>query len=166
MRVCSADLTSTHAGVLCFSHKFRRDRTYFAAVETEIAQRAVIELAKCVVGIPLLPVLPVARERSAYDCTGCLDCGDDDLAEKARSARCRYASVLVCAHPADAGLAGRLIFAGSHQFRSITTSRYSAGTTNEAGPAVLHRLSSAVMSFASATCPAGSSAANALCVGP
>src|SRR5262249_33101602 len=68
--------------------------------------------------------------------------------------------------PPMRGSSDTLMSLGKHYFRSITTSRYSLGTTSEPGPAVLHRSSSAVMSFASAACPAASSAANALCVGP
>jgi hypothetical protein len=60
-------------------------RPYFAAVEAEIAQRVVIELPKCIVEIPRLPTSPMARVRSACDCTGCLDYRDDDLAEGERA---------------------------------------------------------------------------------
>jgi len=78
-----------------FADKFRHDRSYFAAVETKIAQRAVIELAKCVVGtlrppaeITRLLEPPVVRERAACDCAGCADRSNDVLGEQVCSARC------------------------------------------------------------------------------
>src|SRR5260221_1154168 len=59
---------STHAGARCISRHFRRVRPCFAAVEAEIAQRVVIQLAKRVVDSRRLPALPVVRARSARDC--------------------------------------------------------------------------------------------------
>jgi hypothetical protein len=76
---------STHAGALCFSRNFRRDRPYFAAVKAETAQRVVIKLAKCVVDSHRLSALPVVRERSACECAGYLDHRDDDPAEGERA---------------------------------------------------------------------------------
>ena len=64
---------SAHAGVLCFSRQFRRDRRYFASVKAKIAECAVIELVKCVADGSRLSTLPVARMRSAGDCADCLD---------------------------------------------------------------------------------------------
>jgi hypothetical protein len=40
---------------------FCRERPYFAAIKTETAQRAIIELPKCVIDSPRLPTLLVAR---------------------------------------------------------------------------------------------------------
>jgi hypothetical protein len=58
-------------GCARFSRHSSRDGLYFAALEAEIAQRAVIEVPKRVIDSPRLPTLPVARVRSACDCTGC-----------------------------------------------------------------------------------------------
>src|SRR5687768_10325051 len=55
---------------------------------------------------------------------------------------------------------------GLLHFTVMTTSRYSIGTTSDAAPAVLNSSSNATMSRSSRCCPAASSAAKALCVGP
>jgi hypothetical protein len=52
---------------------------------SEFAQRAVVELVKCAVETPRLPTSPLARVRSACDCTGRLDHRDDDRAEGERA---------------------------------------------------------------------------------
>jgi hypothetical protein len=72
---------SAHARVLCFSRQFRRDGPYFTSIESEITQRAVIELAKYIARSFRLLMLLVARVRSPGDGNGCLDRGNDVLAE-------------------------------------------------------------------------------------
>jgi hypothetical protein len=52
---------STHAGTFAFSRRRHGDRRYFAAVEAEIAQGMVIQLAECFVHSPRLTTLPVTR---------------------------------------------------------------------------------------------------------
>ena len=92
------------ARVLRFSRHFRRDRRYFAAVEAEIAQHAVIELAQCIVGSSRLPTLPVARVHSACDCANGPDRRDDHSAEDERAMRASGVVHLVTRRPReDAG---------------------------------------------------------------
>jgi hypothetical protein len=52
---------NTQASALCFSGNFRHDRPYFAAVEPQVAQYAVIELAKRVAESACLAALSIAR---------------------------------------------------------------------------------------------------------
>jgi hypothetical protein len=62
-----------------FSRHSSRDGLYFAALEAEIAQRAVIEVSKRVIDGPRLPTLQVARVRSACDCAGFPHRRDENL---------------------------------------------------------------------------------------
>ena len=89
----------SHAGVLRFSRHFCRDRRYFAAVEAEIAQHAVIEVAKRVAsGSRFLP-LPVACVRLPCACAGRAKHRDDDVAQHERAVGASGAMQLVARGP-------------------------------------------------------------------
>ena len=64
---------------------FRRDRAYFAAVETQVAQHAVIELAKRVAERACLAALSIAHVRSACECADCPHHLGNDLGEGERA---------------------------------------------------------------------------------
>src|SRR6185369_5765620 len=75
---------NAQSGALRLSREFRRDRAYFAAVETQVVQHAVVELAKCLAERACLAALSVARVCSACECADCPHHFGNDLGEGER----------------------------------------------------------------------------------
>src|SRR5436190_19900652 len=76
---------NTQTGALYFSGNFRHDRPYFAAVESQIAQRMIIEAAKRLAEGACLAALSIARVRSTCECSDCPHHLGNDLGEGERA---------------------------------------------------------------------------------
>jgi hypothetical protein len=76
---------NAQSGALRLSREFSRNRAYFAAVETQVSQHAVIELAKRVAERACLAALSIARVRFACECADCPHHLGKDLGESERA---------------------------------------------------------------------------------